>query len=322
MKRTIMVIITSFLVILLNRCSNNPKDESGTHWIKFLWQGDTLGGKYYDKLAMFVPIRIEGIPYTFRAQLDLGAPSTMIYGNSFKSILQTYPKVAAKLDTFDKPYMIQGKKTGGFKNLTFYLDSVAFKNKDIALFEGFGDFISMDALKKQNTARPTIGTIGLNLFSDNVLLIDFPHNRLAILDSLPDPKDFSRTKIKLEKSRIKIPVQINKETLYVLYDTGSSFSSLFLSTNNWNSLRDTTANLDTIMVSAWGTQYPLYISKTRIHIKIAGIDFKPQVIMGTDLDMYYKFFKRENIIGLMGNQMFFKRMICIDFKNKLFGIGN
>ena len=45
-------------------------------WIKFNWVGDSLANKYFDKLAMTIPIQIDQLPYAFTAQLDLGAVST------------------------------------------------------------------------------------------------------------------------------------------------------------------------------------------------------------------------------------------------------
>ncbi len=47
-------------------------------WIKFYWTGNSIGDRYFDKFAIDVPIKIDNIPYQFKAQLDVGAVNTML----------------------------------------------------------------------------------------------------------------------------------------------------------------------------------------------------------------------------------------------------
>ncbi len=56
--------------------SNNTPQLS---WIKFYWISDTLGKRHYEKTAIFIPAKIEELPYIFSFQLDLGSDLTMIY---------------------------------------------------------------------------------------------------------------------------------------------------------------------------------------------------------------------------------------------------
>jgi len=319
-KRTFTIF--SFIVVLISSCiqTKNENKSNSISWIRFYWEGDTIGGKYYEKLAMFVPFRIEGIPYKFTSQLDFGAPSTMVYGNTFMPVLKNFPNIARKLDTLKKKYVIQGKEMGGFNNISFYLDTVLFKNQKIALFKNYGDTMSSNNLKKDTVLH--IGTIGSNLFKGKILAIDFLNKKFAVFDSLPEHTEDNLTDIIIKNGRIKVPIIINSEKVYVLYDTGSSFASLYLSTKNWNKYRDTTSTLDSIMITAWGTKYPLFISKTNIEIKIGNIVFRPKTIMANNLAPYYNFYKKEKIIGLMGNQLFYDKILLIDFKNNKFGLVN
>ncbi len=319
MKINKLIIILLTLIIAYS-CQQEKKNSKHVSWINFEWQGDSIGNRYFDKLAMFVPFKIENIPYKFTAQLDLGAPSTMVYGNSFSPLLKEYPNIASKLDTLNKNYVIQGRKMGGFKDISFYLDTVEFKHQNVAFFENFGDNYQVNDLKSDTILH--IGTIGSNLFDNKILIIDFKNQKIAILDTLPNTLNKELTEIVIEKGRIKVPVTINGEKKYVIYDTGTSFATLFLSTNNWNEYRDTTSKLDTIMATAWGVKYPILTSKTNVQIKIGNKIFEPKTIMANSLKPYYEFYKKENIIGLMGNKMFYNQTLVIDFKNKKFGIIN
>ena len=50
-------------------------------WIPFNWEGDSLGGKYFDKVAMTIPVSLDDMPYKMMMQFDLGAMVTVVYGN-------------------------------------------------------------------------------------------------------------------------------------------------------------------------------------------------------------------------------------------------
>jgi hypothetical protein len=314
------LLIILYILLFVYSCKQEKKSAKQIPWIRFEWEGDSIGTQYFDKLAMFVPFQIEGIPYKFSSQFDLGAPATMVYGNSMNPLLNEFPEILGRLDTLNQEYVIQGKKAGAFKNITFYLDTLKFAHQNLAFFKGFGEKYSINDFSKDT--RLHIGTIGSDLFNNKVLIIDFKNQRLAILDSIATNAEDEMLNIIIEKGRIKIPVNINGKQVYVLYDTGTSLATLFLSTHNWNAFRDSTLKSDTIMATAWGTQYPLFISKTNIEIKIGNTVFKPETIMANSLEPYYDFYKKEHIIGIMGNKLFYDKMIVIDFKNKKFGIIN
>jgi hypothetical protein len=318
--KTNKLIIIFFVLLFAYSCNQQKKSAKQISWIRFEWEGDSIGNRYFDKLALFVPFQMEGIPYKFSSQLDLGAPITMVYGNSLNPLLNEFPEIFQKLDTTYKKHVIQGKKVDVFKNISFYLDTLKFTHQNIAYFKGFGEKYAMNDFRKDSLLH--IGTIGSDLFKEKVLIIDFKKQRLAILDSLSSDLENEMLDIIIENGRLKIPVNINGKNVYVLYDTGTSFATLFLSTQNWNAYRDTTSKLDTIMATAWGTEYPLFISKTNIEIKMGNSIFKPETIMANNLEPYYDFYKKMNIIGLMGNKLFYNKMILIDFKNKKFGMIN
>jgi hypothetical protein len=308
------------LIIATGGCDRQKRPAKPISWIGFQWEGDSIGNRYFDKLAMFVPFGIDGIPYQFSSQFDLGAPVSMVYGNSFSPLLKEFPEISRKLDTVNKNHVIQGMRTGEIKDISFYLDTVKFTHQHLAFFKGFGEKYSIDDFRKKRLLH--IGTIGSNLFKEKVLVIDFKNHRLAVLDSISNKTEKGAVNIETENGRIKIPVIIDGKKVYVIYDTGSSFATLFLSSYNWNTFRDTTSTLDTITASAWGVEYPILISKTGITINIGDNTFKPETVTANTLKPYYDFYKKEKIIGLMGNKLFYDKTVIIDFKNKKFGIIN
>ena len=78
------------LLLILIICSSSLFGQTKSDWINFDWHGETIFGKYYPKVAISIPMKIENLPYNFCGQFDLGATTTMIYENSFKPFSEKY----------------------------------------------------------------------------------------------------------------------------------------------------------------------------------------------------------------------------------------
>ena len=59
-----------FLSILITSCSQNS--SKNLQWIPFTWESGTDWGKYIEKMAIYLSVTIDELPYKFIMQLDLG----------------------------------------------------------------------------------------------------------------------------------------------------------------------------------------------------------------------------------------------------------
>ena len=328
LKRQVIFALTSFIAISLGSCSNLKKDqkneiEKQSHWMNFEWYGDSIGKRYYDKLAITIPFSIEGIPHKFKSQFDLGATSTMVYGNSIRPYLDKYSNISEKLDTLNKTYWLQNQKVGAFKKINFKLDTVLFENQELLHFDGFGDTLTKDSVETRTIKH--IGTIGANLFQHKYLVIDFPNQRIAILDSLNADymKRTTFVDLKLDKGRIKVPVTINGTIHYFMFDTGSSLFPLSVTKEDVKLISSLNSANDTLNISTWGEFYDVHGYKITSSIFIGDYKIETQNLNVYDSKKEFKqFFENEGISGLMGNAFFTKKKIIIDYKNKKFGIVN
>lgn len=324
LKRQVIFALTSFIVIFLGSCSNFKKDqknqiEKQRSWINFEWYGDSIGNRYYDKLAITIPLSIEGIPHKFKSQFDLGANRTMVYGNSIRPYLDKYSNISEKLDTLN----IQSSKVGGFKNINFKLDTVLFENQELVHFEGYGEKLTKDSIETRTIKH--IGTIGADLFQNKYLIIDFPNERIAILDSL-NANYIKRTTFvdaKLDKGRIKVPVTINGSVHYFMFDTGASLFPLSVTKEDIKLISSLDSANDTLNISTWGEYYDVHGYKITSSIFIGDYKIETQNLNVYDSKKEFKqFYENAGISGLMGNTFFTDKEIIIDFKNKRFGIVN
>ncbi len=290
------------------------------NWIKFDWHGETIFGKYYPKVAMSIPLKIENLPYNFCGQLDLGATTTLIYENSFKPFLQKHPSVLQKLDTTINPYYLNGIKSYFLKNLNLQLDKTFYLNKNIALVPNYGDEIPTDSIYTES--QKLVGTIAPDLFQGKILVIDFLRKKLTTFDKLPKKyakADFVKSIIR--KGRIKIPLIIGDSIQYVMFDTGNCLGDLLLDKETVKLFTDLKeAPQEFLNGNTWGQSIAyynknlvkvIYLNKKRLNIKKAQF---------SDQDSDVQFNREEKIIGLIGPVLFADKIVIIDYKNSMFGV--
>ena len=307
-----------FLILII--CSSSLFGQTKSDWINFDWHGETIFGKYYPKVAISIPMKIENLPYNFCGQFDLGATTTMIYENSFKPFSEKYPMVLQKLDTTINPYYLNGRKSYFIKNLNFKLDKTTFQDRNIALIPNFGDEIPNDSINSK--VQKLIGTIAPDLFKGKILVIDFVHNRLKTFDKLP--KQFKKANFVtavIRKGRIKIPILIGDSIQYVMFDTGNCLGDLLLdkeTIKKFTNQNEPTENY--LDGKSWGQTITFYTKNlsNSVFFNNRNLNIKNAIFSNQDSDVQFN--QEEKIIGLIGPILFSKNIIIIDYKNSKFGV--
>lgn len=305
---------TLFLVfIFISTISFGQKIE----WIPFNWEGDSVSGKYLDKLAITIPITLDNLPNKFKMQLDLGATVTIIYGNSIKPYLETYAELKNKVDTALK-FNMQSQTNFKIKNLELKLGCVNFGERNIELFKGFGDNISNDSIHSKS--EKLIGSIAPDLFKNQFLIIDYPLKRICLTSELP--KQFSKTQFrqyKEEEGRIKIPITINGKSEDVMFDTGSSLFALITTPENANEISNKPI-VDSLKISSWGDYYMVYGQTITSKVKFGRKQLSKANVYFDNQNKLSEFYKEEKIWGITGNTYFLNNIVIIDYKNNRFGV--
>jgi hypothetical protein len=286
-------------------------------WIPFDWVGDSVSGKYFGKLAMTVPIKLDDLPNKINMQLDLGAYETVIYGNSIKPYLEKYSELNSKIDTTLK-FRIQSQTNYKFRNVSLKLGEVSFGVHNIGHFKNFGDEIPKDSIN--TNSEKNIGTIGPDLFDNKILIIDYPNQRLAVTTELP--KQFSKAQFqqyKIKDGRIRIPLKINGKDEDVMFDTGSSLFALITTRQKANQI-STTPIVDSLKISSWGDFYMVYAQTIKSKVFFGKQRLNKANVYFDDRKSNEDFYKDEEIWGITGNAYFLNNVVIIDYKNKRFGV--
>ena len=287
------------------------------NWIPFEWVSDSVSGKYFDKLAINIPVSIDGLPHKFNMQFDLGAVTTVIYGNSIAKYLDKYSGFNKKIDS-TKSFIINGKKNPMFKNVGLSLGNVSFGERNIGYFKDYGEPIPIDSI--YTSTEKNIGTIAPDLFKDKYLIIDYPNKRICVTKNLPRKLakvDFQACSI--TSGRVTIPLTINGKVENLMFDSGSSMFSLITSEENANQISLNTI-VDSLSANSWGDNITAYGKKITSEVKFGKTILKPSNVYYVKNEMIAEFFKQQNIWGITGNAYFLNKIVIIDYKNSRFGI--
>jgi hypothetical protein len=305
--------LVTFLFLLLTSAAQAQQ----LPWIPFNWEGGTLAGRHFDKVGITVPVALDNLPHKFKMQLDLGAVTTEVYGNAMAPYLAKYPALNAKLDT-TRTFYIQGQKNPKLIGVKLQLGSVDFGLRDLGYFRKFGNKLTAKTLTDK--AKVHVGTIAPDLFQNRVLIIDYPHQRLCVVDQVPAAyAKASFQPFKLKDGRIKIPLRINGQTEDLLFDTGSSLFAL-LTTRQRATTAATEAVQDSIKTSTWGEYYYVYGRRPKQAIYFGTKQLPDALLFSDNLQKFDKLYEEENVWGITGNAYFLHNTVIIDYKNHVFGV--
>jgi hypothetical protein len=294
--------------------SRDKSDTSQISWAKFEWTNDTLFGKYYQKSLMLIPCKVEGLPYNFKFQFDLGCDLTRVYENSFSAFYKKYPAIQNKISRLRSPLQFWfNKKT--FKNLNIQFGQYKATNKFSYIFSNYGEKLNLDEQTLNDTYN--LGTIGVDIFQNKVLIIDYPNQQFAICDNVPKFYQKCLTDIELDvEGRVLLPMQLKGKKYKVLFDNGSSLFPLLTTGDKINTF-STLLPSDTIKGYAWGKPFTAIGRPLNDSFVIANQTFYKTTVYA---DYRKDFRTTDNTDAITGNILFWNKTIIIDFKNKKFGV--
>lgn len=311
---TRLALIVSIFFTFCSAFGQNKLRSEKAQWLPFEWANPE------DKDAILLRTKLDTIPYTFNWQLDTGSPYTFVYGATVKMFAIEYPVLLNKIKRSDTINSVPYLK---ILSPAFVINNKEFLPKTILINYKAGGNFPQEYIKKYKGAAFDIGTIGLDIFKNRVLILDFKRNKIGIAGSLSKKfynQKLNTTNFKFYKNRIILPIKIGEETYPFFYDCGASMFSLQTTYEKSKSfapavLKDTLYNINngesgTIHNVAGGTiEKPVRISgKAYENVKVF-VEPKPSEI-----------FDEAKVLGLLGNKLFLNNIIIIDFKNNKFTV--
>ena len=292
--------------------SKLKSDTAQISWAKFVWTNDTLSGKYYTRTSMQIPCKIEGLPYNFSFQFDLGA-YTGIYENTASSLNEKYPEWKNRPVRLRSPFQFWFNKKA-FADLTLLFGNYRAKNKLSKFYENYG--AKLESVNQFSKDTIHLGTIGADLFQEKILIIDYPNQQFAICENLPQNYKDNLIDIELDISgKVILPMKMKNKNYRITFDNGSSIFPLITMVKNISNF-STSADIDTIQISSWGQFHVVTGKLIKDTFELAGQKFSNVKVYANHSGLGID----PNTDGVTGNALFWNKTIVIDFKNKKFGV--
>ena len=212
---------------------------------------------------------------------------------SIEPYLELYASPRQKLDT--------ASEFSYLRPISLTIDDRVFEDKSLFLRDDNRNPLTIDSVRS-NTVKH-IGTIGVDLFQDQVLIIDYPNTRLAVTAEVPqDMKDKAiLVDITLDRhGRVHLPMRIDGELQKVLFDTGASLFPFSTTPENWAAATSGQV-VDSIYTSTWGAYY--YTYGATIDDIYVGDEKLPEAICYKN-EYLADFMREEGIWGVTGNALF------------------
>jgi len=271
-------------------------------WAPFEWSSRSFGDTTFARVALMVPVRLDGRSEIFRMQLDTGCNVSMVYETPFED-----------LRYLARP--VEGRDF--FVSLGGAVGNCPFHSFPFLVYEDFGS-----PLEKQGE-RPLIGTVGLDMLAGKVLVLDYPNGRFCLVDSIAGELErlVSRAAwvdVRVRNDKLFLPLRIgNTDYEGFFFDTGASMLPLTTRPDIWRRLTGRFGDEeDNIRIEApsWGKK-----------VVIVGAPVKGSVRIGAlEVPHPLAYFASTGLVeteGIVGNALFYEEyLIIIDFLHNRFGI--
>ena len=283
-------------------------------WADFIWTNSTINGKYFERTAMFIPCKMEGIDNNLTFQFDTGSNKTMIYENPLSSFYFQDEKLSEQVSQMKFPINILASDKKVFKNAKIQFGEYTIYNDRAVVMTNFGRAKSKESIIAGDTIL--VGTIGADIFKGKVLIIDYPNQKFAIAHEVPEKYKEGLIDIELDNGgRPILPLKMNSKEYRIKFDNGSSLFPIIATSENINKF-STNPIIDSLEINSWGKKHTVHSRIITDTFEIAGRKF-------TNVEAYENhtgYGIDESTDGMTGNALFWDSTIIIDFKNKKFGV--
>jgi hypothetical protein len=282
-----------------------PADELN---IKFVWKGDTLNTQWEPHAALLIPVKLPGCPKVFYMQFDTGARLSLLYTEKVSNIRAKYPNSVGR----DSASIVL--------NQQFSLAGKNILAKEIVLKKRSGKDINW----RNKKGIEVIGTLGMDLIENKVLVMNYPNKKLTITDAVPAnlKTQLKLTKFMLMSNSILLPVSIQQKQVMLYFDSGSSAYELLtnkatclaLSRPNAKPVTQQVRSMDnTLTAVIYPTPDSMTIASQKLPIRRATY---MEGVSNSQVEQMMKL----GMGGMTGNQLFINSILVIDTRNKQFGI--
>ncbi len=272
--------------------------------IPFVWSPLEVSGRTIERAAILLEATLPGLNMEGYLQFDLGIPRTVIYARAFsEEMLQPYRLSQTEhLLGKDRPVL----------DLSVEIGAYSLSHPLLLEEQESGEY----------AGRPILGSLGADAVRHAVLVLDFPHQRLALLDRLPDAwkSDGFFAPMEIDTSgRPVLYAQHHGRTVRLLYDTGSSPFGLLTSRDRWAQLTDGKVT-ETLNVPSWGNVVHIEGARLQHPLRVGSLNLSVDTVYVVDMPGLKVVLDRMHALGITGNRPFWEHILILDFLEQRWGV--
>jgi hypothetical protein len=278
--------VDSHSVAISSAARQTAVTTDGLSCSNFEWRPSSIS----NKSVMLVPISLNGRQFWY--QLDTGADVLMPYGSAMEEGWSRLGDPAIRIP------------------------NVVFAGMSVSSVRGF---LSKDVPVSPNAKDPH-GTVGLELLLGRVFVMDFPRQRVCLLNlgdlpaTLEQAADWTWAEVR--HGKLFVDLELNGKKLEgILYDTGSSPDALDVDLNLWQEATGKSGAKDAAthysMCCAWGHELEFIGAPASGDLKI-GKHAYPKPMMTTEPNRPDSFRTEYWGQGLLGNALFTQSIVILD----------
>lgn len=269
--------------------------EGSGFTVRFEWLGDSLAGPH---AALLLPIRLAGEHSTVYLQFDTGAPTSVLYRQALAGTsLATLPDSSGYLHYV---HLEIGKTT--------------LLAREIRL---------IDAGAATTSDKKIIGTIGLDLLENHVVLLDYPHRKLFVGIHLPKKwQKIPAHSFVFSRYGILLPAVLEGIVQQLYFDSGSSAFPLLTDSTTCTHLAGPNPEWNSFAVGSWGNRLTAHSATTKVTITVAGQVLpigRVTWIEGASQQQIQQM-QQLGISGMTGNELFRNGVLILDAQRQQFGL--
>ena len=280
--------------------------------ITFNWVNDTIEAYVETKIAMVIPLKIEGLSHKFYVQFDTGSPYTFIYEKDLES-LKSFGLNIKEVVNEEGQYV---------QDLDFELGGNRINASMIKILENYGNTFD----QSDTTATINMGTIGSDFMDNRITVIDFKNQYIQFYDERPpwmtDLPDFASFDFK--GRRFMLPAIIDVKRFELFYDSGCSAFGLITTKNRFEDYTNINSEEISYNANRWGDALPIHHKATDQKMTIGhanlGLERISYVDMYADIQRFVTPFTR--VGGWLGNKPFLESTLILDTQKQEFIVLN
>lgn len=269
-KKIVLWVVGSLVVILLLAIGGgaiyfhnywfkdrplNLQVTSDLQPIHFIWSSDQYGDYTEPHNAMLIPAGLENVTADLYLQFDTGAPSTMLYGQTLKSLQANGLQVE----------IIEEGEQRFVREIELVLGGSEVRLSKVLILENYGGDISEEEKSK-------IGTIGADFLVPYLTELNFKEEMIQLYESR---EDWMTARQQFEAfgfdgRRVMLPCELDGKELSLFYDSGSSAFGLITTPGRYQRYSLNDGPEIAYAANSWGDQMAIRHKETAYEMLING----------------------------------------------------